>query len=402
MRKFLMSQAVVLACWLMASAAQGQDVVQQYNAFHGSCDTACAPAQPCCPKLWGSVEFIRWKIRECDYPALVTGSTDPLDFGILGAPTTTVLHGGKIGEDTFNGLRFTAGVGFGNSCSCCCWGFEAGFFFLKREQTNFSLTCDETVTVARPFFDALNGAQSSQLVCSPLILDANGDLVQRPLAGTIGVNTSTRLWGAEANLTQNCWWDPCGKMSLTLLYGFRYLSLDESITINEALITPDTDPVAPGEINLVTDQFSTRNRFYGGQVGAKLERRFGRFSVELVGKVGMGVTQQSVDIRGGAVNILRDQDPVFLSSGLYAATSNIGHYDRSKFSFIYELGINAGYYLTDNVRVFGGYNFIGWTNVVRPCDAIDTNINPDYTFGGTGANNPDPRVPAFRWKDSNF
>ena len=33
--------------------------------------------------------------------------------------------------------------------------------------------------------------------------------------------------------------------------------------------------------------------------------------------------------------------------------------------------MNLGYWLTDNLRAYVGYNFLYWTNVIRPGDQID-------------------------------
>ena len=56
--------------------------------------------------------------------------------------------------------------------------------------------------------------------------------------------------------------------------------------------------------------------------------------------------------------------------------------------FQFKLGVE----FIPNVRVFAGYDFMLWTNVVRPGNQIDHNVNPSQSFGGTlvGPANPAP------------
>ena len=42
-----------------------------------------------------------------------------------------------------------------------------------------------------------------------------------------------------------------------------------------------------------------------------------------------------------------------------------------------EVGINLGYQFTNHIRGFIGYNFLYWSNVVRPGNQIDQAVNPN-------------------------
>ncbi|MGG7379585.1 BBP7 family outer membrane beta-barrel protein, partial [Escherichia coli] len=59
--------------------------------------------------------------------------------------------------------------------------------------------------------------------------------------------------------------------------------------------------------------------------------------------------------------------------GLLALPSNIGNFQRNRFGVVPQVGLKVGYNLTDNLRVYVGYDFLWWCNVVRPGDQIDTN-----------------------------
>src|SRR4051794_8946571 len=94
---------------------------------------------------------------------------------------------------------------------------------------------------------------------------------------------------------------------MDLLLGFRQVTLDESLSITENLVTttalpiPNTTPTAflpAGTTFLVNDKFSTYNRFYGGQVGLAGEWRLGDWSLGYFSKVAVGTTEQVVKISG--------------------------------------------------------------------------------------------------------
>ena len=55
--------------------------------------------------------------------------------------------------------------------------------------------------------------------------------------------------------------------------------------------------------------------------------------------------------------------------------TNIGEFNRNVFSVVPEVGRNVGYQLTDHIRTFVGYNFLYWSNVIRPGDQIDRVID---------------------------
>jgi hypothetical protein len=116
------------------------------------------------------------------------------------------------------------------------------------------------------------------------------------------------------------------------------------------------------------------------------------------------VTQQRIDIAGSQrlVSLVNGTVQNF-QGGLLALNSNIGNHARDRFSFVPELTLTAGYNLLDHVRVFGGYNILGWTSVVRPGDQIDTGLDetriPNFPSNQTPLNVARPAVP---FKTSNF
>ncbi|MGI9428364.1 MAG: BBP7 family outer membrane beta-barrel protein, partial [Bythopirellula sp.] len=54
---------------------------------------------------------------------------------------------------------------------------------------------------------------------------------------------------------------------------------------------------------------------------------------------------------------------------------NIGVFERDEFSMIPEVGLTLGYNVTPRLKVTGGYSLLYWSNVVRPGDQIDLDVN---------------------------
>src|SRR5205823_3226983 len=97
-------------------------------------------------------------------------------------------------------------------------------------------------------------------------------------------------------------------------------------------------------------------------------------SLDLRGKLALGVTHQEINISGGQ-SLTNAAGTAQALGGLLALNSNIGDFSRDRFSVVPELGVNVGYNLTPNLRAFCGYNFLYWSSVVRPGDQIDRGLD---------------------------
>jgi hypothetical protein len=159
------------------------------------------------------------------------------------------------------------------------------------------------------------------------------------------------------------------------LAGFRYLELDEGLTIQENLTLLPTAPANAGTTFGLADEFTTHNRFYGGQIGARGEYWKGKAFVNLYGKVALGETQETISINGLTIITPPGGTPTAHAGGLLALPTNSGHFTRDEFAVVPEIGINVGYQVTDHLRAFVGYTFLYWSDVARPADQIDLAIN---------------------------
>jgi hypothetical protein len=353
------------------------------NGCCGPCGCGCGDGN----LWWVDAEYLLWWIRSGNTPPLVT--TGPAStFGVLGQPGTQVLFGG-LDYGASSGGRFSTGLWF---CESQVLGIDASFLFLGTTSVNFLAASNSmgSPVLSRPFIGAVTGQQTVEQVAFP------GEQ-----AGSVGVHSSSRLIGAETNLRWNpyclCGNGMCGgSWRIGFLGGFRFLSLREDLDIAE-----DFNDL--GDIvtrHQITDSFSTRNRFYGGQLGTVIELKRGAWSLDMRAKVALGATSQVAHVSGSEVDTsLNTGQQVRFNTGLLALPTNIGRFSRDQFSVVPELGINLGYQLCEHWRLFVGYNFIYWNNVARPGTLIDPVVNTTQQSGGTLTG---PARPTFAFRNTDF
>jgi hypothetical protein len=339
-----------------------------------------------CERGYLRAEYLLWGMNDYRIPALATTGRGILS-GFLDQPGTRVLFGpGDADVGTHSGGRFAAGIWLDDCGSC---GVEASLFFLGRESFEFDANSRQFPRIVRPFFAPNLNAEFGETVVSPGLS-----------TGGISIRGGSELWGADVNFRRSClrWCD--GRAEVFV--GFRYLELSEDLEIVEDLGAGPDAPRPVGTRVLVTDRFTTRNEFYGGQIGGYVERAWGPWYAGLRGSVALGSTHQSVDIRGSQIVAPPGQAPQFFSGGLLATGPNLGRFSRDAFSVVPELNLNVGYRFTPHWRVFAGYGFLYWNNVVRPGDQIDRVIdlalvpNPPPGVRPTGLFRP---APTFRTDD---
>jgi hypothetical protein len=346
------------------------------------------------PNVWGSVEYLNWRLRGAHIPALVT--TAPVgSSGTLSDPATAAVYGGDSGDtDWQEGFRLRAGTWLEGGQT----GFDVGFFMLGKVKDRFVTGSNGDPGIFRPFFNTATGAEDATLV-------AFVDPVVGPiLAGRVSIAADTDLWGAEANYRSG--WSTGLGGRFDVLAGYRHVRLRETLHIQSDITTAIPAGAAPaGTAISIFDRFETLNQFHGAQVGLVGEWQMGSMTFGLRASVAAGVNLQEVEIAGGSTSVAPGATtPVTGAGGLYALPSNIGTRDRAVFSVVPEIGATLGYQLTSNLRVFGGYNALSFTNVARAGEQINRRVNgtfiPDPTTGtaaGVGAPSP-----LFKRRDSDF
>jgi hypothetical protein len=375
--------------WMMPQGSPWSPSQPTFNPWQQTPEWAQSESEetgaPLHAHFYGDAEYLLWWLKGEHTPVLLTTSS-PSDFGVLGAPTTRVLFGGSdINDGARSGGRFTVGYWF----DCDGLGIEASGFFLGSKSTD--ITASGLPVLGRPFFNVNSNAQFSQLVALPGVT-----------TGTAVIHAPSDFWGAELNFLCNmcCGCSSCSGdcWKVNLLAGFRYLDLDESLMLTENIQGLSTAP-APFTNQTITvfDRFATHNQFYGGQIGIDGRYLWGKWSVDMRAKLGLGGTEQTIDIDGGQRFVAPDGTVTAAKGGLLAEPSNIGHFSRARFSVVPEVGINLGYQVTPHIRGFVGYNFLLWTNVVRPGDQIDTQLNvtqiPNFPTNSPASNLNRPLMP---------
>lgn len=322
-------------------------------------------------RFWASAEYLLWWSTQPNLPPLVTGGNLADQFpGALGQPGTNVLFGGQQNYGAMNGLRLTVGGWLNRNP---CWGWEVNGFFFEQQTSSFSTASD---------------AQGNPPTYFPIYRpDVNREGVIRisnpinNLVGSVDIGTASRLWGMEANglfklRDMGCW-------HVALIGGFRYLDLQESVTIGAVFDDPLFDIH-----RTIGESFTTRSQFYGGQVGAKVGSQWGKFSADFTGKLALGVTRQVVNIQGSdTISGAGAGGGGTFAEGIYAQTSNIGQQTASNFAVIPQGQVKVGYDLCRFARATFGYEFLYWSSVVRAGDQIDRRVDVTQakSFGGSGA-----------------
>lgn len=356
------------------------------------------------PCFFVSLEALYWWVKPAPSPGpLVTSGSaaDPIP-GAIGQPGTSVLLGnGNINFPGMSGFRLTVGGWIDNDNK---FGVEASGFILENGVNNYfnnsSSVLAVPINVVGPTFP--NGqnvvpinspvAQANPLNAGSANAGVAAVPTTGPYTGSVGVAFASQLWGAEINgyynLFRQCGW------SVDALVGFRFLNLQESTTINASSTDAGT-----GIVSTWNDRFAAGNDFYGGQIGLRTEYNYCKWTLTGTLKAAFGVNVESLNVSGSSTQTVAGTTTTFPGSGIFAQPSNVGTYHTNAFSFVPSLNVKVAYDLTPNIRLFAGYDFLYWTNVIRGTNQIDGTINPSQTYGGTLVG---PANPAPMFNQSNF
>jgi hypothetical protein len=346
----------------------------------------------CCSNFWVRTEYLLWRIKDQPLPVPLITAGSAANFGVVGASDTVVLYG-DTNQDMrhFTGLRLSGGL-------CICpepaLGLDVSAFTFEKQIRPFSTSSDSmgNPVLARPFFDAVNQAENVALISFP-----------GAFAGTVNAFTASNLFGGECNLTWGVtpsrWW------SAQLIGGFRFVELDEQLQINQlSVILPggfiffNGNTVGSPNGIAVTDNFDTRNQFYGGQIGGRVEAHYGRLSIELAEKFGIGGVHQVVGINGESIllqpaqtvsgGVLSQTFPTLfppiittfsgrtgVPGGVLATETNSGQHTTTKFGVLSDSSVNLRFKLTKCISLYGGYSFLYLNKVVRPGNEVDRTVN---------------------------
>jgi len=356
------------------------------------------------PRVWASAEYLMWWVKDSPlpYPLVTTGDPTTGNPGALNASGVPFLTRGGANYGTLSGLRVSLGGWLDADGTI---GIEGSGFLLPQQSKTYRASSDANgnpVLAFRYLDPPVGGAAPNEDAFQASIPPGNTNLGVPALAGSLAVQSQLRLWGAEVNGVLGR--AGSGNLGFQALAGFRYVDLQESLSLQLSSTALGASAVdflgtpfgAPSGVATL-DSFQTRNQFYGGQVGLRGTYALGNFSLSASGKVALGDNHESLNILGTSTLFPAGGASITVPTGQFAQPSNIGRRTRDEFAVIPEAQLNVGYQATRAVRVFVGYDFLYWSNVVRPGSQVDLIVNnatnatnPGFIPGTTQANYPRP------------
>jgi hypothetical protein len=380
-----MTQAkAVLWATLLTAVATGMVTAQTAEPVAETPFVAeSAEELPAPVRLYGSVEYLYWWLREGHIPPLLTTSSFA-SGGLLGQADTRVLYGDDRLEtrhgDRFIGARPQLGWWLDDAHSLAV---EGSAFFLERDSTYFKAVSDGSTLLARPYISALDGSPASEIIAGPNPAGLRNG----------GFNGYSRIefFGEEANLIGNVLEGAADR--LDVVAGARFLQLRDRLDLTA------TGRLLPDQTTLygLTDHFRVANAFYGGQVGLRSHHQWGHWDLDFRGTAALGGNVETIRTFGDRTTQTPLQREV-LPYGLAVLPSNAGRFQRTAVDALYEFGVNVGYRLGEHVRIFCGYTFLLWDSPLRAGDQVDLYFNPNQLAGAAGG----PARPAIPWRDDLF
>ena len=308
-----------------------------------------------------------------------TRSQFPLAVGNApgGASRTLLAGDGELGR--FNAFQVAGGVWLNDSHT---FGV-AGDFFMSEQRSRFESAAGGPggLSIQRPFIDAVTGRPASILVSN-----ADAGAFNQPLVtGSVATAITARLASAGVALQRNVFCTPTTRA--TLSFGFRYYDLDESLSIYQTTVngpglvgaTIANRALAPNSAVNLFDRVYTRNQFFGGELGGRVEHDFGIVTLGFAPRIAIGDMRQSVTASGLTSGTDTSGAPISRVGGLLAAGGpGNGNLDRdvtNRISTATQLNAYVGIKLTDHLRTTIGYQFLYLNNVARPGQQLDQIVN---------------------------
>lgn len=335
-------------------------------------------------RWYGGSEYLLWWVKGAPLSVpLVSSGPDTTTEGIDNSNQTTILYGAPFspavgGNDTQNfnalsGTRVWLGYWLDDAQRLA---IEAGGFWLQKAQANYNVHSDGSPGLSIPEYNSFlylgeGMCVPGELVCGTGVGEDRAPIASSPdcVTGSVAITNTLQLWGMHADAVLNVIRTPTWDVSA--LGGFRYLSLTEDFNMHTAITGLSGTPFA-GESGTTDDDFATRNHFYGALLGLRGRAAYGSFSLESTLTAALGINDETISINGvyHAYNFFNTTGPY----GMFATPANEGTTSSNKFAVAPEAQIKLGYDITPTITLTVGYDFLYWSNVVRPTDQIDRNM----------------------------
>jgi hypothetical protein len=351
-------------------ACDGEDC----DADDGPCDKPCSVTDWChWPRIFephGQLsfrgEYLAWWTKTDNLPVLAT-------IGTAG----DVLFGGDDGNQGLrSGGRFTLAYWLS---PCRDVGMEVTYLTLGAKSAGVDEVSNGSVTLARPYFDVSTAQPNSVIVADP------GER-----RGWLGIRDANELDTVEVLFRRVVFQET--DRQFEFLMGYRFGRFDESIGIGQFQnFIATVGNIRQGTIIQESDLFRARNEFNGAEIGFVAKSRCNRWSLEMLTKLALGNTTSRTNISGNTLVNAPGSPLAAYNAGVLALPTNIGSFERNDFSVMPELGITLGYDITCRLKATVGWSFLYWSDVMRPGDQIDTNLNPTQFPSSTLRGVPAPQ-----------
>lgn len=319
------------------------------------------------PKDWASAEYLYWWSQNSKINVPLA-TQNPSSLAIINQPGTQVILGAGSHNNTFdfgsiNGVRITLGGWIDDAHR---YGIEgSGFSFAEAKKTlSASSVGANKPIIDVPFFSVQTSSENVLVGNKP---------------NTITDSDTFQPYSIELNGLYNL--SDKTAFPLILTAGFRTVNITENLNLNDAIY--NTPGLPANSVLNVQDRFSTKNNFYGFQMGARTHYLYGKIDLSGSAEMALGVNYQQIKING-ETNI--NNRTVLQPIGLFAEPSNTGTFKQNQFAILPELKIKMGYHLTQYIQPFFTYNVMYMNNIIRASNEIDRNINLSQNplIGGTG------------------
>jgi hypothetical protein len=359
---------------------------------------------------WITIDYLMGFIRNERTPAplLTVGALSDMHPAALGQPGTAVIVGNEFTFNMQSGARLNLGCFLDHSCH---FSIEAEGMYYFPTRLSFSAASDQSGNpiIGRPVFDVVTGIERAAIDSQPA---AAGTVVGNAL-----INLDSKLYGAEVNGRYH--FNVADHWHANILYGFRWVHLDESITIQDFL-SPQMDnvltflgpapvnggtglPVPAGSTITDLDSFRTTNNFFGFNFGGQITWDKDWWFCSAFTKIAVGPTVEQVLINGNSTLTPPGGPTTTAVGGVLALSSNIGTYHRTVLTVVPEAGLNIGINVHPNLQIIAGYSYLAWTNVVRPGNQISHAINStEVPTNNTFGQGLPPAAPLFRFVGETF
>ncbi|QJW96043.1 BBP7 family outer membrane beta-barrel protein [Frigoriglobus tundricola] len=334
----------------------------------------------CGPELpsWLTAEWVIGTTRGPTLaPVVTTGPASSGAFaGAIGQGATMPLFGGHpVLNDYRSGLRAEAGIWFDPDRHT---GLSVRLYSLFSATENVTVPSGGAVVVNLPQFTGV-GAGAVQ---APLFVAFPG-----VTEGSVAASARTTFTGGDLNLRQLI--DGGDTYRFEALAGYRQLHLGDELSASfDATTVPSSGLTAARLFG--GDRVSTRNNFFGPQLGLFASTGCDRLSVEAHVASALGVTVSELGFdRARTVSA----NPAASGSAAASALATLGvpfttatavaptlptaaanqaalaqthvHNTLTYLGVVGEGGVRVNWRATDRLRLTAGYSFIYWNNVRR-------------------------------------